>query len=139
MALAKVTFSLATAGLLFTVWLRRHKSNRNERSRRPEQVEIPLEPFSSGSAKVQEVIFEEAGTGRKVYHLKFEPNAVYPGHLHGSEEFCFLVHGSITDNFSNKTAPCFFYNPKDSMHVGIKAGMRKVAWMSLTTVGLIVS
>lgn len=91
----------------------------------PKQVEISLlRPDIEETLK--EVIWVEEPTGRKVYHLKFKPNEEYPGHMHGSEEFCFLVQGALTDNFSTKHAPCFFYNPNKSMHHNIQAG-KKIA------------
>ena len=67
-------------------------------------------------------LFVEPGSGRFALELVLGPNQKYPSHLHGSNEWCFLAKGELTDQFGVKRAGDFFYNEIRSLHYGIQAG-----------------
>ena len=82
----------------------------------------PALPTISKSAMRKRDLFNEPGSGRFALELVLGPNQQYPAHLHGSNEWCFLTKGELTDQFGTKHAGDFFYNEIRSLHYGIKAG-----------------
>jgi len=67
-------------------------------------------------------LFTEPKTGRFALELILSPFQKYPAHLHGSNEWCFLVQGELKDQFGTKYAGDFFYNELRSLHYSIQAG-----------------
>ena len=79
-------------------------------------------PSVPKSAMKKRDLFTEPASGRFALELVLSPNQKYPAHVHGSNEWCFLVQGDITDQFGTKHAGDFFYNEITSLHYGIQAG-----------------
>ena len=86
------------------------------------QYTIPIDRQVMG----QTILFSEAKADSSLYQmalaLQLGPNEIYPDHVHVSTEWCFLMQGSLRDNFGTKTAPCFFLNEQGSIHRDIQAG-----------------
>lgn len=68
------------------------------------------------------LLFREQDSGRFALELILGPDQEYPSHLHGSNEWCFVVEGDIGDQFGWKGQGDFFYNEKHSRHFQIRAG-----------------
>jgi hypothetical protein len=82
----------------------------------------PALPTVSTSLMRKRDLFSEPESGRFALELILSPHQRYPAHLHGSNEWCFLVQGELTDQFGTKFAGDFFYNEVRSLHYGIQAG-----------------
>ena len=80
-------------------------------------------------------LFTEPGSGRFALELVLSPHQKYPSHLHGSNEWCFLVQGELKDQFGTKYAGDFFYNEVRSLHYGIQAGAEGCTILVVKDVG----
>jgi len=69
-------------------------------------------------------LYTEAENGRFALKLRFEPNARFPNHWHGSAEWCFVAKGEFRDNYGTKKAGDFFFNEKASPHRELQAGVK---------------
>jgi hypothetical protein len=83
---------------------------------------IPALPNMSKEQMRMRPLYREPVSGRFALELVIGPNQKYPSHLHGSNEWCFLIQGEMSDQFGKKFAGDFFYNENRSLHYGIQAG-----------------
>jgi len=63
---------------------------------------VPIDRKATGIA----TLFSSSEQLALAVHLG--PNEVFPGHVHVSPEWCFVMRGTFNDNFGTKYAPCFF-------------------------------
>uniref|UniRef100_A0A7S2TES0 ChrR-like cupin domain-containing protein n=1 Tax=Lotharella oceanica TaxID=641309 RepID=A0A7S2TES0_9EUKA len=87
-----------------------------------EPVGMSEEDKKAERMKLKLLLKEPTGSGRFALKLVLKPHTRYPDHWHGSAEWCFVVKGSISDEYGEKKAGDFFYNEIGSSHRNIIAG-----------------